>query len=49
MIEILLFLITSLMVSITINVALLCALYIMWVNEQIKKTTHLLCQAMCCY
>lgn len=35
MIEFLLFLIASFMVSITINVALLCAIYIMWTNEQI--------------
>jgi len=35
MIEFLLILIILLMISITINVALLCSLYIMWVNEQI--------------
>ena len=36
MLEILAFLFIGLMVSITINLALLCIIYIQWVNSQIK-------------
>ena len=36
MLEILTFLVIGLMISITINLALLCIMYIQWVNSQIK-------------
>lgn len=36
MLEILEFLFIGLMISITINLALLCIIYIKWVNSQIK-------------
>lgn len=36
MLEILAFLVIGLMISITINLALLCIIYIQWVNKQIK-------------
>ena len=36
MLEILEFLVIGLMISITINLALLCITYIQWVNSQIK-------------
>jgi len=36
MLEIFTFLVIGLMVSITVNLALLCILYIQWVNSQIK-------------
>ncbi len=36
MLEILAFLFIGLMISITINLALLCIIYIQWINSQIK-------------
>ena len=36
MLEILTFLVIGLMISITINLALLCIIYIQWVNSQIN-------------
>lgn len=36
MLEIFAFLVIGLMLSITINLALLCILYIQWVNKQLK-------------
>ena len=36
MLEIFAILVISLMISITINLALLCIIYIQWVNRQIK-------------
>ena len=36
MLEMLAFLVIGLMISITINLALLCIMYIQWVNSQIK-------------
>ena len=35
MVEVILFLIIGLMFSITINIALLCIIYIMWTDKQI--------------
>ena len=36
MLEIFMFLVIGLIISITINLALLCIIYIQWVNSQIK-------------
>ena len=36
MLEILAFLVIGLIISITMNLALLCIMYIQWVNSQIK-------------
>jgi len=36
MVDIILFLVIGIMISLTTNLALLCVIYIQWVNNQIK-------------